>query len=109
MNWNNVNRVTTADEQPKPGFSLATAKPPRAGLSARILPHTIYTNQNHKNHAGFSNFYNLEQKGLLFEEIQEDSTSFVTGRVYSPIYIRIKMAKITRIEQKGLKNKKNSS
>lgn len=40
------------------------------------LPHTIYTNQNHKNHAGFSNFYNLEQKGLFFEEIQEDSTSF---------------------------------
>lgn len=70
---------------------------PHARAHARILPHTIYTNQNHKNHAGFSNFYNLEQKGLLFEEIQEDSTSFVTGRV------------ITRIEQKGLKNKKNSS
>jgi hypothetical protein len=45
------------------------------------LPHTIYTNQNHKNHAGFSNFYNLEQKGLFIEEVRENSTSFATERI----------------------------
>lgn len=70
------------------------------------LPHTIYTNQNHKNHAGFSNFYNLEQKGLLFEEIQEDSTSFDIFRQWAQItplrYIRIKITNITQREQKGL-------
>lgn len=108
MNPNGV-KVTgeRLTQNSRPGFSLATAKPSRARSRAWInYPSTIYTNQNHKNHAGFSNFYNLEQKGLLFEEIRGNSTSFVIGRVYSPIYIRIKVAKITRMEQKGLKKQK---
>ena len=111
MNPNGV-KVTgeRLTQNSRPGFSLATAKPSRARSRAWTdYPSTIYTNQNHKYHAGFSNFYNLEQKGLLIEEIRENSTSFIIGRVYSPIYIRIKLAKITRMEQKGLKKFKLKS
>lgn len=61
-------------------FSLITGGAPTRAR-ARILPHTIYTNQNHKNHAGFLNFYNLEQKGLFIEEVRENSTSFATERI----------------------------
>lgn len=78
MNPNGV-KVTgeRLTQNSRPGFSLATAKPSRARSRAWTdYPSTIYTSQNHKNHAGFSNFYNLEQKGLFSEEIQEDSTSF---------------------------------
>ncbi len=87
MNPNGV-KVTgeRLTQNSRPGFSLATAKPSRARSRAWTdYPSTIYTSQNHKNHAGFSNFYNLEQKGLLFEEIRENSTSFVTGRKL-PLY-----------------------
>lgn len=88
---------------------MATAKPSRARSRAWTdYPSTIYTNQNHKNHAGFSNFYNLEQKGLLFEEIQEDSTSFDIFRQWAQItplrYIRSRITNITQGEQKGLSN-----
>ncbi len=78
MNPNGV-KVTgeRLTQNSRPGFSLATAKPSRARSRAWTnYPSTIYTSQNHKNHAGFSNFYNLEQKGLFSEKIQEDSTSF---------------------------------
>lgn len=89
---------------------LGYGRSPCALVSQRVnFPHTIYTNQNHKNHAGFSNFYNLEQKGLLFEEIRKSSTSFATGHraQITPIrYIRIKIIEITHGEQKRTKKYK---
>lgn len=39
----------------------------------------------------------------FFPDYGRSPHALVSQRVYSPIYIRIKMAKITRIEQKGLK------
>jgi hypothetical protein len=96
LNWNNVNRARlcrTAD----PVFPLATAKPSRARSRAWTdYPSTIYTSQNHKNHAGFSNFYNLEQKGLFFEEIRESSTSFATERRLPPYDIYELKSQISR-------------
>lgn len=91
------------------------------------LPHTIYTNQNHKYHAENLIFYSIEQKGLFTDNGRRtpppqsapmgsrlaslllsvracgsgQRTAASLG-AYSPIYIRIKMAKITREEQKGL-------
>lgn len=83
MNPNGV-KVTgeRLTQNSRPGFSLTTGEALTCAL-ARVdrLPHTIYTNQNHKNHAGFSNFYNLEQKGLFIEEVRENSTSFATERI----------------------------
>ena len=70
---------------------------PHALVSQRVnFPHTIYTSQNHKNHAGFSNFYNLEQKGLFFEEIRESSTSFATERRLPPYDIYELKSQISR-------------
>ena len=39
----------------------------------------------------------------LFLDYGRSPHALVSQRVYSPIYIRIKMAKITRMKQKGLK------
>jgi hypothetical protein len=39
----------------------------------------------------------------FFPDYGRSPHALVSQRVYSPIYIRIKMAKITRMEQKGLK------
>ncbi len=110
MNPNGV-KVTgeRLTQNSRPGFSLATAKPSRARSRAWTdYPSTIYTSQNHKNHAGFSNSYILEQKGLLSEEIQEDSTSFDIFRQWAQItplrYIRSRITNITQGEQKGLSN-----
>lgn len=102
MNPNGV-KVTgkRLTQNSRPGFSLATAKSSRARSRAWTdYPSTIYTSQNHKNHAGFSDFYNLEQKGLLFEEIRESSTSFATGRRL-PLYdIYEAKSQISRRENK---------
>ena len=106
LNWNNINRVRL-QKNSRPGFPLTTAKPSRARSRAWTdYPSTIYTSQNHKNHAGFSNFYNLEQKGLFFEKIRHLSPS---GADYpSTIYTNqnheyhAKILFFYKIEQKGL-------
>lgn len=107
MNPNGV-KVTgkRLTQNSRPGFSLATAKPSRARSRAWTdYPSTIYTSQNHKNHAGFSNFYNLEQKGLFFEEIRESSTSFAIGRRLSLYDIYELKSQISRREnKKGYRN-----
>ena len=90
-------------------------------------PYTIYTNQNHEYHAENLISYSIEQKGLFTDNGRRtpppqsapmgsrlaslllsvracgsgQRTAASLG-AYSPIYIRIKMAKITREEQKGL-------
>lgn len=109
MNPNGVKVTGERLKNSRPGFSLATAKPSRARSRAWTdYPFTIYMSQNHKNHAGFSNSYILEQKGLLSEEIQEDSTSFDIFRQWAQItplrYIRSRITNITQGEQKGLSN-----
>lgn len=87
MNRNgmNLNGVKVTGERltqnSRPGFSLATAKPSRARSRAWTdYPPTIYTSQNHKNHAEILFFYKIEQKGLFIENFRGNSTSFVTGR-----------------------------
>lgn len=90
----------------RPGFSLTTGEALTCAL-ARVdrLPHTIYTNQNHKNHAGFSNFYNLEQKGLFFRGNSRRFDIFRHWAQITPLrYIRSKITNITQGEQKGLSN-----
>ena len=106
LNWNNINRVRL-QKNSQPGFFLGYGRSPCALVSQRVnFPHTIYTSQNHKNHAGFSNFYNLEQKGLFFEKIRHLSPS---GADYpSTIYTNqnheyhAKILFFYKIEQKGL-------
>ena len=66
--WSKENRATDTVKQPAVRFSLDYGRSPhvRARARGQTSPYTIYTRQNHENHARFSIFYNLEQKGLNF-------------------------------------------
>lgn len=130
MNPNGV-KVTgeRLTQNSRPGFFLGYGEALTCAL-ARVdrLPHTIYTNQNHKYHAENLIFYSIEQKGLFTDNGRRTpppqsapmgsrlaslllsvkacgsgQRAAASLGAYSPIYIRIKMAKITREEQKRAK------
>lgn len=107
LNWNNRNRETTADEQPKPGFPLITGEALTCALARvdRLPLYDIYEPKSQKSRRIFK-FLQFRTKRAVF---RGNSRRFDIFRHFSPPgadypirYIRIKITNITQREQKGL-------
>ena len=110
MGWTRTgleNRVTTADEKPKPDFSLITGEALTCALARvdRLPLYDIYEPKSQKSRKIFK-FLQFRTKRAVF---RGNSRRFDIFRHFSPPgadyhirYIRIKITNITQREQKGL-------